>query len=210
MYIPDRHQPPCDTAMRDLIRAHPLGTLVTAFSGRLAADHIPMLLTNDCSRLQGHVASANPMVDNGVNHGDALAIFQGPQSYISPSWHSSKQQDGKVVPTWNYVTVHVHGKLKLVHDTDWLVEHLNALTEQNEGTVSETWKVSDAPRDYIDRLRGMIVGIEIRLDEMHGKWKTTVVRPEENAQGVADALSRLGNTDADGMAILIRERFGLS
>lgn len=195
--------------MHDLIRSHPLGTLVTAFNHRLSADHIPMILTPDNTLLQGHVASANPLLDNTEVHSDVLVIFQGPQTYISPSWHPSKQQDGKIVPTWNYVTVHVHGKLRLVQDGDWLTTHLNALTDHNETAVSEHWKVSDAPRDYIDRLSGMIVGIEVSIDDMIGKWKTTVVRPEENAAAVATALAERGDTDADEMARLIRERFDL-
>lgn len=134
---------------------------------------------------------------------DTLALFQGPQSYISPSWCPSKLTNPEIVPTWNYAVVHVHGRLRVVHDEDWLFEHLEAMTLRQETSVGLSWKVSDAPPTYLNRMLKGIAGIEIRIERMTGKWKTTLMRPEENVAGVCAALRASGTDDASEMAELI-------
>lgn len=192
--------------MLELIRANPLASLITCVGDCLTADHIPMTLSEDGALLRGHVAAANPINEDTAGISNALAIFHGPQHYISPSWHATKREDGRIVPTWNYVVVHVHGRPAFIHDREWLRRHLDDLTDRNEARVSQDWKTGDAPEDYLDRLIGKVVGIEIRIERIVGKWKTTVIRPEENATGVINALTETGDADALAVAGLIGER----
>lgn len=206
MHVPSRHIPPSHSAMLSTIRANPLGSLITSFNNDLVADHIPMILSNEGTLLQGHVSLANPITNNSAKGGNALIIFHGTNSYISPSWCETKKHDGKIVPTWNYVVVHVYGTLKFVHDRDWLIKHLDELTNQNEAAVSQSWKVTDAPQDYLDNLSKQIVGIELEIGRIIGKWKTTVVHPKENSGGIVNALIDIGNSNASEMAILVQQR----
>ena len=206
MYIPDKHKPPSNSEMISVIRDNPLGSLITSFNDQLVADHIPMILAKDDSVLQGHVAGNNAITDNIVENANVLVIFHGPESYISPAWCNSKQHDPALVPTWNYVVVHVYGKLKFVEDKTWLLQHLNELTNQNEAAVSQEWKVSDAPQTHVDRLCKAITGIEIDIERILGKWKTTIIHSEENTTSVTGALINQGTTNAIEMAELIQQR----
>lgn len=194
--------------MRDLIVAHPFATIVANATGALSADHVPLVLKTDgpAGTLQGHVAAANPLVRATEPPFDVLVIFQGPQTYVTPSWYRSKQDHGKVVPTWNYVVVHVRGCLRFVRDTDWLLAHLGDLTRQHEAHRPEPWSVSDAPEDFVLRqLRGL-VGFEIGIDGMEGVWKVSQNKALQDWTGVTEGLKDVAGPDAADMARLVRER----
>ena len=155
--------------------AHPFATVVASATGILTADHVPLVLksTSSKSHLQGHIAVNNPLFRETQEPFEVLTVFQGPQTYITPSWYASKQEHGKVVPTWNYVVVHVRGKLRFIREAKWLLRHLDDLTNQHESHRPEPWAVSDAPLDFVQRqLRGL-VGFEITVEDMQGTWKVS-------------------------------------
>ena len=139
-----------------LMRAHPFATLVSIQNGDICADHLPLVIHEEHSTsgtIRGHIAKGNPLWRNGGTSSDIVAIFQGPQAYITPSWYPSKKEHGKVVPTWNYVAVHARGKLTLTDDNSWLLDHLSELTKRHEHNNPVPWNVSDAPDDFIQRQR---------------------------------------------------------
>jgi transcriptional regulator len=198
--------------MQALMQAHPLATLVTLAADGLTANHIPMIFdatpaagapSGTLGTLRGHVARANPLWrDFSAEHG-ALAVFQGPQTYITPSWYKSKQQTGRVVPTWNYAVVHARGVLMVRDDPEWLLSFLNTLTDAHEGKRAQPWKVSDAPDDYVEQMLKQIVGIEIRVQALTGKWKLSQNKPEGDREGVATGLRTSAGEDAAAMAALV-------
>ena len=174
-----------------LIKAHPLATLVVTTEAGLEANHIPLLMDpapGPFGTLRGHVARANPVWRTFNADTEALAVFQGPQGYITPSWYPSKAQHGKVVPTWNYAVVHAHGPLKIHEDAEWLRALVTRLTESQESRRAKPWHVSDAPGDYIDTMLKAIVGIEIPVSRLQGKWKMSQNRLPQDRDGVVGAL----------------------
>jgi len=194
MYIPAHFEQPDIGIMHELIRAYPLATVVTLSSAGLNANHIPLHLTDDSSTfgvLAGHVARANPICRE---EGDVLAVFQGPDAYISPSWYATKQETGKVVPTWNYAAVHAYGNLQIIDDAAWLRGQLEALTSDHEAAFAKPWKVEDAPADFTDKLLEAIVGIEITINRLEGKWKVSQNQPPRNRVGVVQGLRENGQT----------------
>lgn len=206
MYCPAHFEESRPQVLQALMLARPLATLVTIGEGGLVADHIPLLLAvadDGTTQLHGHVARANPMWRTLHDEAEALAIFQGAASYISPSWYPGKREHGKAVPTWNYVTVHVHGRLRAIEDAQWLRRQIETLTRQQEGRFAEPWAVSDAPADYIEKMLGAIVGIELTVTSLQGKWKTSQNQPPANRRGAAQGLRELGGDDAKAMADLI-------
>jgi transcriptional regulator len=191
--------------LHDLIGTHPLATLVTVEKGRPDANHIPMLIDRDRGRLgvlRAHVARGNALARG--HGGPALAIFQGPESYVTPSWYATKREAGKVVPTWNYVVVHAHGLLTVIDDPAWIREQIEALTRAQEDGRAEPWHVTDAPADFVASQVKAIVGIEIEIATLEGKWKVSQNRPAADRQGVAAGLRVLGG-DAPAMAALVDE-----
>ncbi|MFA7292676.1 MAG: FMN-binding negative transcriptional regulator [Rhodocyclaceae bacterium] len=203
MYCPAHFAESRPEVLHALMCAHPLATLVTmGGTGDLAglnADHIPMMLetaTDGTVVLRGHVARANPMWKTLHSDVHALAIFQGPQAYITPSWYPTKREHGKAVPTWNYVTVHARGPLRVIHDADWLRTQVETMTQEQEAKFAEPWAVSDAPADYIEKMLAAVVGIELKVISLEGKWKVSQNQPEENRTGAAQGLSALGKTEA--------------
>jgi transcriptional regulator len=210
MYIPAHFEEPRIDVLHELIRARPFATLVTLTDGGLEANHIPLLLFPDPApfgTLRGHVARANPLWRATSADIDVLALFHGPDAYITPSWYATKAETGKVVPTWNYAVAHAYGTLRAIDDAAWLRELLTALTDRNEAALPEPWSVSDAPSDYIDKLVGAVVGIEIPLTRLIGKWKVSQNQPAQNRAGAAAGLRRGGGEEAMQMAALI-ERAG--
>lgn len=194
------------TVMHALIRAHPLATLVTAVGGVLEANHIPMLIDPAPAphgTLRGHVARANPLWRERHEGGEALAVFQGPQAYVTPSWYPSKRDTGKVVPTWNYAVVHARGPLVVRDDRAWLRDLVSRLTDLQEAGLPQPWGIADAPADYIERMLEAIVGIEIPVVQLQGKWKVSQNRPEADRSGVIDGLVRRGDAQALAMAELV-------
>ncbi|AMO98576.1 putative FMN-binding domain protein [Collimonas arenae] len=206
MYIPKQFDEPRLEVLHDLIRARPLSTLVTLASSGLNANHIPLLLSPELGSfgtLHGHVARANPLWSDYQKDVEVLAIFQGPDAYITPSWYATKAETGKVVPTWNYAVAHAYGTLRIIDDTTWLRAHLTALTAHNEAAFPAPWQVSDAPHDYTEKLMGAIVGIEIVITRLSGKWKVSQNQPPQNQAGVIDGLRARGGDEFRAMAALV-------
>ncbi len=193
--------------MHALIRAHPLAVLVTSAGGSLEANHLPLLIDpvpSPRGTLRGHVARANPLWRQ-LHEGDVLAVFQGPQVYVTPSWYPEKRASGKVVPTWNYAVVHARGPLVIHDDSDWLRDLVSRLTNQQEAGRAQPWGITDAPADYIERMLGAIVGIEIPISRIEGKWKVSQNRTDADRAGVAGGLAQLADPQAQAMALLVKE-----
>ena len=208
MYTPRHFEETRTDVLQALMRERPLATLVAMTKRGLDANHIPLLLDDDpkpFGTLRGHVARGNPLwkdVEPGV---EVIAVFTGPNAYVTPSWYPSKKLDGRVVPTWNYVVVHAHGRLRVVDDASWLRAHVDELTRTHEVSRAEPWMVSDAPGDYVERLIGGIVGVEIVLSRIEGKWKASQNQQPRNRDGVVEGL-RLGDAEAVAMAEIVRKR----
>ena len=203
MYLPKHFAETDLGTMQALMRQHPLATLVSHGPDGLNANHIPLQLDAGASpngTLQGHIARANPLAAAAADGCEILVIFQGPESYISPSGYATKAEHGKVVPTWNYTAVHAYGRLRLIDDADWVLAQVSALTAAHEASLAKPWAVSDAPADYIAKMLGAIVGIEITIDRLVGKWKVSQNQPAANQASLIAAL------DGQPMAELIRQR----
>ena len=208
MYQPPHHREDRLEVQHALIRSHPLGTLVTLSASGLVANALPFIL--DASRgefgtLQAHLARANNQWRDFDAKVDALVIFQGVESYITPSWYPTKQDGGKVVPTWNYAIVQASGPLQVIEDRDWLRTQIGALTAFQEGRREEPWAVSDAPASYVELQIKGIVGIEIPIAKIEGKWKVSQNRPEADRRGVVEGLRALGDEGSDAMAALVEK-----
>lgn len=209
MYTPGFNAETDIPTLRGFVRENPLCALVTQAAGGLVASHIPMMLQDSGDGfgvLRGHVARANSQWQEFLSSEDALAIFTGPQHYISASWYPSKAVHGKEVPTWNYVAVHAYGRMRTIEDTDWLLEHLRTLTDTNEVIAEVPWRVADAPPDFIAKLSKAIVGIEMMVSRVEGKWKVSQNRNEQDAAGVIAGLDSLKTPASEMMKKLVRSR----
>jgi transcriptional regulator len=206
MYIPAHFEESRIEVLHDLILTHPLSTLVTMSSIGINANHIPLHLIQQAGqygKLQGHVARENPVWSDLVNDVETLVIFQGPSNYISPSWYPTKQEHGKVVPTWNYVTVHAYGTLRVIEDPVWIKIQLESLTAQQEASFDKPWAISDAPVEFTNKMMGAIVCIEILITKLIGKWKVSQNQPAINRAGVVEGLESLGKSAATELAAAI-------
>ncbi|CAD6879269.1 FMN-binding negative transcriptional regulator [Methylomonas albis] len=196
MYIPKHFDEPRIEVMQALMRDYPLTTLVTLSASGLNANHIPLhWVEEDGSSyggLRGHIARSNPLWTDFDPQTEVLAVFQAENAYISPSWYASKPQTGKVVPTWNYAAVHAYGKLRIIDDPAWIRRQLQAMTDEFEAGFPEPWSVADAPADFTERLLTQIVGIEISVTRLQGKWKVSQNQPPENRSCVIEALRESG------------------
>ena len=211
MYVPSHFAESRVDVLHDLIRTFPFGALVVLASDGINANHIPFEIDPDPApfgTLRGHVARANPVWRDFSSQVDALVLFQGAHTYISPAWYATKQEHGKVVPTWNYAVVHAHGPLRVIDDRAWLRQFVEVLTDRHEAGRSDPWKVTDAPVDFIDTMVASIVGIEIPIAKLTGKWKVSQNRPEKDRAGVAEGLVHSGSDAEVSMAQLVREKKG--
>ena len=204
MYQPAHFVEPDADTLLALMREASLATLIRG-GAELAADVLPLEVerVGDAWRITGHVARANALWREADGQ-PVLLVFQGPQGYVSPNWYPSKAQHGKAVPTWNYTMVQVHGTLRATQDAEWLRAFVTRLTERHEGGRAVPWHVTDAPPDYIDAMLKAIVGIEIEVTRVEGKFKLSQNRPAEDRTGVvlgleADATARL-QAEADALA----------
>jgi transcriptional regulator len=196
----------------ELIRTHSLGLLITAGPSGLIANPVPFLVdaaSPERGTLRAHLARANPQWRELAAVDECLVVFQGAQEYITPSWYPTKHQTQKAVPTWNYVTVHAWGRPRVVEDPAWLRRQLEDLTLLKEGGRPEPWKVDDAPAPYVAAQIKGIVGVEIPIDRIEGKWKVSQNRSEADRAGVVAGLRGEG-ASAGAMAELVAERGGLA
>lgn len=192
MYTPTSFAETRIEVLCDLVRAHPLAALVHTGPDGLDANHIPMLFDARApggGTLRGHVARANPVHRELADGARVLAIFQGPSHYISPNWYPSKHAHGKDVPTWNYMVVHAHGRIRWRNEPEWLRGLLNDLTDSQEAARADRWQVSDAPEDYIAQMKKAIVGFEIAVEQFVGKWKLSQNRSPADRLGAVAGLS---------------------
>lgn len=215
MYIPAPHAESNKDTLFDFIATNPLGALVTASAnGELVATHMPWVIHRDRGEhgtLEGHIARANSDHTANLDLGDdqrvqALVIFTGPDAYISPSWYVSRSEHGKVVPTWNYVAVHVYGKARFTADREFLARHLERLVAAHEAAQSTPWRVGDAPGEYIERQMKAIVGVEVRIERIEGKWKMSQNRSPQDVAGVIDNLSNSPVAKDRAVAQIVADR----
>ena len=209
MYIPKHFEETRLPVIHGLIDAHPFASLITMGPAGLVASHIPMVLERDGTALgvlRGHVSRANLQWKDFNPEVEALAIFMGPEHYITPTWYPEKAETGKVVPTWNYAVVHVYGRLSIHDGPDWLRPHLEALTNVHEAGTAAPWKVADAPDDFVSAMMKGIVGLEIAITRLAGKWKASQNRPEKDRLAVAEGLGELETESSRAMKALVERR----
>ena len=208
MYLPKHFEERDPERLRSFIQRYPLGSLVTATASGLDANHIPFVCPDTgraVGTLHGHIARANPLWREDVRDAAALVIFHGPNGFISPSWYPSKRENARVVPTWNYAVVHVHGVLRFVDDPAWVRSHVEVLTREHEEKRDAPWAVTDAPADFVEKLVAAVVGIEISVTEVVGKWKVSQNRSISDRAGVAEALEGEATASGAAVAALMRE-----
>jgi transcriptional regulator len=190
MYLPSHFEVTDTAQLHALMQAHPFATWVTSLDGALEVNHVPLHLDTtrgEHGSLIGHLARANPLWKAPPSPG--VFVFQGPQSYVTPSWYPSKQEHGKVVPTWNYAVVHAHGTPRYIHDKAELHVLVSRLTNHHEAPRAKPWAVDDAPHDYTQAMLGAIVGVEIPIERLVGKFKLSQNRSDVDREGVRTGAS---------------------
>ncbi len=207
MYLPPAYSETRPDVLHALIRAHGFATFVLADADGLEVNHLPCVLHDERgepARLRAHVSRANPIVTRAGAATAAVAIFQGPEGYVSPSWYATKAETHRVVPTWNYAVVHAHGRVDLHPDAGWLAAHVRALTERHEARRPRPWTVDEAPADYLaSQLRG-IVGIELVIERLEGKWKLGQNRSAADRRGMLAGLEAQGDAASLALAEFVR------
>ncbi|MFZ1964936.1 MAG: FMN-binding negative transcriptional regulator [Roseiarcus sp.] len=208
MYEPPLHRQDDLAAQHALIRRHPLGLLVSHGPQGLVANALPFLIDAGASKfgtLRAHMARANGQWRDLAGAGEALAVFQGPDHYVSPSWYATKREAGKVVPTWNYVMVQARGAARAIEDEAWLRRQITALTQSQESSRLAPWAVGDAPEEFVAAMVKQIVGVEIEIADIRGKWKASQNRSPADRAGVVEGLTADGDAQALAMAAIVRE-----
>ena len=209
MYTPKHYAEPDVDALHALIDARPFATFVVFDGGRLVVNHMPFILDRRAGALgtlRGHVARANIVWRALPLAVESVIAFQGPHAYVSPNWVASKHDDGKAVPTWNYAVVHASGFAVAVEDKSWLVEHVTGLSDRHESGRPAPWRVSDAPVDYVDRMVGAIVGIEVEIRSLEGKWKMSQNRSTRDRESIVEGLEGQSDPNALEIARLMRQQ----
>jgi len=213
MYQPPHFIETRQDVLHGLLRAHPLGLLISNGQDGPIANAIPFLLDADVGpngKLRAHLAKANPqwrlLADNPVS--PVLVVFQGPDAYVTPSWYETKRETGKVVPTWNYAIVQVRGMVRVIDDAQWIAQQISDLTLSQEGAREAPWAVTDAPPNFIQSQIKGIIGLEIEIAEISGKWKVSQNRPVADRVGVAEGLEKEA-AGAPDMARLVRSWGGI-
>lgn len=208
MYLPSHFEETRVEVLHQLIRSHPLGALVTFGADGLNANHVPFEIDPNPApfgTLRAHVARANPVWREFSREVEPLVIFQGPQIYITPSWYQTKKETGKVVPTFNYIVVHACGAMRVIEDADWLRKFVGGLTDRFEAPRAQPWAVTDAPEDFVAMQLRAIVGIEISVTRLIGKWKTSQNRPAADQKGVVAGLRESVDAVAQAMAVAVEQ-----
>jgi transcriptional regulator len=208
MYQPPHFREDRIEVQHALIRKHPLGLLITAGPAGLLANLFPFLIDADGTEkgtLRLHLARANPQCQELEAVEECLVAFQGPQDYVTPSWYATKRETDKVVPTWNYATVHAWGRPRVMNDDTWLRRQIEDLTASRENLRAKPWAVSDAPEDFVAMQMRAIVGVEIPISRIEGKWKMSQNRPEADRAGVIAGFREMGAAREE-IAALVEER----
>ncbi len=208
MYLPKVHEETRVEVMQEFMEAHPFATLVTMGTAGLFATHLPLVLDRSVPPgiLRGHISRANHQWNDFSSTVEALVIFSGPHHYITPNWYAEKAKTGKVVPTWNYAVVHAYATLNIVEEASWLLENVRALTDAHEAGSPHPWRVSDAPGEYVQALLRGIVGLELTITRLEGKWKVSQNRPAEDRAGIARGLKELGTAESLAMQQMVEDR----
>lgn len=190
-------------ALHRLMRDYPFATLIVTTPQGIVANHLPIEVRAEEGLLRCHFGRGNPLWRELVDGGEALVIFRGPQAYLSPQWFDSGQRSGRRAPSWNYAAVHARGPLRLVADDAWLKAHLAALTAQQEAALATPWQIDDAPADFVDGLLGAIVGVEIRIDRLVGKWFLSQQRTAADRARIVAQLRQQPQDNAAALATMI-------
>jgi transcriptional regulator len=206
MYEPAHFKVEDRAALLSVIRAHPLAQLITSGPGGLMANPIPFIVNERDGEvtLRAHLARPNPQWRELQAGAEALVVFQSVERYVTPSWYETKVETGKVVPTWNYVVVQARGTVRVDDSAEWLRDQIDALTDQQEASVGSHWKVGDAPEPFVAAQMRGIVGVEISVTELTGKFKLSQNRNEADKRGVAKGLDALVSEEATTMSELVR------
>jgi len=196
VYLPRHFAETNRNVLRDACRTIGAGELITLGSQGLEASLIPLLVSDDFATVTGHLAAANGQWRRADNSVPALVTWVGPHAYVSPSYYPSKLEDGKVVPTWNYIMVQARGALTVHQEADWKLAHVESLTHFHEAHMDQPWSVQDAPSVFIHRLLDAIVGIEVRVSSLEGKWKLSQNRSALDMAGIISGLASHGTGPA--------------
>lgn len=196
MYAPKPFAQSNPTVLRDAVRRIRAGELITVGSEGLEASFIPLLISDDAATVTGHLAKGNGQWKHADLSMSALVTWVGPDAYVSPSYYPSKQEHGKVVPTWNFITVQARGILSFHEEDGWKRRHVGSLTNFHERALPAPWSIDDAPSDFIDGMVNSIVGIELRVTSLEGEWKLSQNRPEADIAGVISGLKSQGPENA--------------
>ncbi|MDE2593909.1 MAG: FMN-binding negative transcriptional regulator [Burkholderiales bacterium] len=210
MYCPAHFQEDRPAELISLIEQFPLASVVCNGPFGLVADHIPLMYEGESralGKLIGHVAKSNPLWQLPAEQ-ELLVVFQGPSTYISPNWYATKREGGRVVPTWNFAVVHAYCTLEAIHDQQHVLQIVTKLTDQHEASQTHPWRVTDAPSEFTAKLVGNIVGIELKIHRMQGKWKVSQNQPITNQQSVVQGLLAEGADAQTQMALLVRGHGG--
>jgi len=203
LHIPKKFRQEDTNKLIALIKDFPFATLIGSNESGAQVMHLPLLIKNEDGQsysLNGHIAKVNPFWQQ-IKQGDkVVAVFHGPNCYISPNHYPTKLEHGKAVPTWNYVVVHAEGNIKFHHDKEWLYTHIDELSQQHEQKSEKPWSINDAPEDYIQKMLPAIVGIEISINNIEGQWKLSQNQPAKNQQGVIQGLMDTENPNAQAIA----------
>jgi transcriptional regulator len=213
MYVPAHFKEDRVAVMHDAIRKYGFGTLVTFSGEELEASHLPLLLDPEPApfgTVVGHLARANPQWQRVKPDIEALAIFLGPNTYITPSWYPTKQQNGKVVPTWNYLAIHAYGTLTFFDDPAELRAHVSKMTDTHESPRAAPWALNDAPESFVQGMLRAIVGFKLRITRLEGKWKMSQNRPAQDVTGVLEGLAREDGEAHEAVAEIVAERHARS
>ena len=208
MYRPDHFREEKIEVLHAMMRQVGAATIVSTSEDGLVATHVPIALDDDPApfgTIRCHFVRSNPHVELMGEPREHLIVFQGPQGYVSPSWYATKAETEKVVPTWNYIAVHAYGTAKRFEGSEQLRPHLATLTAQFEEGLPEPWSIDDAPADYVDAMCKGIVGVEISLSRIEGKWKLSQNRPQKDRSGVVDGLKGRGDEASRGLADLVED-----
>lgn len=212
MYIPNSFKENSIESLQNLVKEHPLGMLLTSSACGISASPVPFLLYQDEGEfgvLRAHMAKANPHWKLLLEGVECLVVFQGPQGYVTPTWYPTKTDSHKVVPTWNYAVVQAWGNASVIEDVAWIHRQIDDLTNYHERSRPTPWSLTDAPHDYISNQQKAVIGIEIPIARLEGKFKMSQNRPDEDRKGVVTGTSNPDDPHFNlGMSALVKGKMG--